>query len=99
MNEIKNQLGIEEEGENDKTQNTDSQGNTQPSIKLTTYHGSKGLSGGFVLFIVGLNDETFPRTPGSPSDYEVCQFVVALTRARKKCYLISNKRFGGSRWL
>lgn len=98
LNEIKNQLGIEEEGENDKTQNTDSQGNTQPSIKLTTYHGSKGLSGGFV-FIVGLNDETFPRTPDSPSDYEVCQFIVALTRARKKCYLISNKRFGGSGWL
>jgi superfamily I DNA/RNA helicase len=98
LNEIKTQLGIEEESENDKTQNTESQGNTQPSIKLTTYHGSKGLSGGFV-FIVGLNDETFPRTPGSPSDNEVCQFVVALTRARKKCYLISNKRFGGSGWL
>lgn len=98
LNEIKTRLVIKEEDENDKTQKTDSQGNTQPSIKLTTYHGSKGLSGGFV-FIVGLNDETFPRTPGSPSDYEVCQFIVALTRARKKCYLISNKRFGGNGWL
>lgn len=98
LNEIKNQLEIEKEGENYKSQKTDSQEDTQPSIKLTTYHGSKGLSGGFV-FIVGLNDETFPRTPDSPSDYEVSQFIVALTRARKECYLISNKRFGGSGWL
>ncbi|NQE44904.1 ATP-dependent DNA helicase Rep [ANME-1 cluster archaeon GoMg2] len=98
LNEIKTRLEIKEEDENDKSQKTDSQENSQPSIKLTTYHGSKGLSGGFV-FIVGLNDETFPRTPESPSDYEVCQFIVALTRARKKCYLISNKRFGGSGWL
>jgi superfamily I DNA/RNA helicase len=98
LNEIKTRLEIKEEDENDKSQKTDSQENSQPSIKLTTYHGSKGLSGGFV-FIVGLNDETFPRTPDSPSDNEVCQFIVALTRARKKCYLISNKRFGGSGWL
>ena len=98
LNEIKTRLEIKEEGGNDKSENTDSQENTQPSIKLTTYHRSKGLSGGFV-FIVGLNDGTFPRTPDSPSDYEVCQFIVALTRARKKCYLISNKRFGGSGWL
>ena len=98
LNEIKTRLEIKEEDENDDFQKTDSQENSQPSIKLTTYPGSKGLSGGFV-FLVGLNDETFPRTPGSPSDNEVCQFIVALTRARKKCYLISNKRFGGSGWL
>ena len=98
LNEIKTRLEIKEEDENDKTQKTDLQEDSQPSIKLTTYPSSKGLSGGFV-FIVGLNDGTFPRTPDSPSDYEVCQFIVALTRARKKCYLISNKRFGGSGWL
>ena len=98
LNEIKARLEIKEENENNTSLNTDLQDNTQLSIKLTTYHGSKGLSGG-VVFIVGLNDGTFPRTPGSPSDYEVCQFIVALTRARKKCYLISNKKFGGSRRL
>ena len=93
LNEIKTRLEIKEEDENDKTQKTDLQEDSQPSIKLTTYPSSKGLSGGFV-FIVGLNDGTFPRTPDSPSDYEVCQFIVALTRARKKCYLISNRGFG-----
>ena len=98
LNEIKTRLEIKEENEDDKSKKNNSQEDDQPSIKLTTYPSSKGLSGGFV-FIVGLNDRTFPRTPDSPSDYEVCQFIVALTRARKKCYLISNKRFGGSGWL
>lgn len=98
LNEIKTRLEIKEENEDDKSKKNNSQEDDQPSIKLTTYPGSKGLSGGFV-FIVGLNDGTFPRTPDLPSDYEVCQFIVALTRARKKCYLISNKRFGGSGWL
>jgi superfamily I DNA/RNA helicase len=93
LNEIKNQLEIEEEGETDEFQDTDSQEMGQPSIKLTTFQGCKGLSGGFV-FIVGLNDGTMPVKPYSPTDNEVCQFIVALTRARKKCYLISNRGFG-----
>ena len=93
LNEIKNQFEIEEEGETDEFQDTDSQEMGQPSTKLTTFQGCKGLSGGFV-FIVGLNDGTMPVKPYSPTDNEVCQFIVALTRARKKCYLISNRGFG-----
>ncbi|KAF5435707.1 Superfamily I DNA or RNA helicase [Candidatus Methanophagaceae archaeon] len=93
LNEIKSRLEIEEEGENDEFQDTDPQERGQPSIKLTTFQGCKGLSGGFV-FIVGLNDGTMPVKPYSPTDNEVCQFIVALTRARKKCYLISNRGFG-----
>ncbi len=96
LNEIKNRLGIEEENENNRE--NDSQETDQPSIKLTTFQRSKGLDGGFV-FIAGLNDGTIPANPSSPTDLEVCQFIVALTRARKRCYLISNKRFGGSGWL
>jgi superfamily I DNA/RNA helicase len=93
LNEIKNQHGIKEEGETEESQNADSQEMGQPSIKLTTFQGCKGLSGGFV-FIVGLNDGTIPMKPHFPTDNEVCQFIVALTRARKKCYLISNRGFG-----
>jgi len=93
LNEIKTRLEIKEEDENDDFQNTDSQEKGQASIKLTTFQGCKGLSGGFV-FIVGLNDGTIPVKPYSPTDNEVCQFIVALTRARKKCYLISNRGFG-----
>ncbi len=63
------------------------------TIKLTTINGSKGMSGGFV-FIVGMNNGDLPRNPRSPSDQEICQLIVALTRTRKHCYLISNQRFG-----
>lgn len=63
------------------------------SIKLTTINGSKGMSGGFI-FIIGMNDGDLPRNPQHPTDHEVCQFIVALTRTRKRCYIISNRRFG-----
>jgi superfamily I DNA/RNA helicase len=64
-------------------------------IKLTTINGSKGMSGGFV-FMVGMNNGNLPRNANSPTDHEICQFIVALTRTRKRCYLISNQRFGAS---
>jgi len=63
-------------------------------IQLTTFNGCKGLSAAYV-FIVGLNNGDFPRNPQNPTDNEICQFIVALTRTRRKCYLISNSRFGG----
>lgn len=62
-------------------------------IKLTTYEGSKGLSAGFV-FIVGLNNGILPKDKYFPTDIEICKFIVALARTIKKCYLISNYRFG-----
>ena len=63
------------------------------SIKITTINGSKGLSANYV-FLVGMNDGDFPRIEQNPTDNEICQFIVGLTRTRKKCYLISNSRFG-----
>ncbi len=61
---------------------------TQPSILLTSYQGCKGMSAGFV-FIVGANNGIMPKNAKNVSDVEVCQFIVALTRTRKKCYLLS----------
>ncbi|MBW8050733.1 MAG: ATP-dependent helicase [Cytophagales bacterium] len=61
---------------------------TQPSILLTSYQGCKGMSAGFV-FIVGANNGIMPRDTSDISDVEICQFIVALTRTRKKCYLLS----------
>jgi superfamily I DNA/RNA helicase len=61
---------------------------TQPSILLTSYQGCKGMSAGFV-FIVGANNGIMPEVAGAPSDVEICQFIVALTRTRKKCYILS----------
>jgi superfamily I DNA/RNA helicase len=44
--------------------------------------------------VVGVNDHFFPQhTP--PREEEVCQLLVALTRARKSCTLVSADRFGG----
>ncbi len=64
------------------------------TVALTTYVGCKGLSASFV-FIVGLNNGILPINDNNPSDIEICQFIVALARTIKKCYLISVNRFAG----
>ncbi|HFT6662073.1 TPA: UvrD-helicase domain-containing protein [Legionella pneumophila] len=66
---------------------------TLSEIKLTTYSGSKGLSGGQV-FIVGLDEGEFPRQ--EPTFDDVCQYIVALTRTRKQCHLLTVGRFGAA---
>jgi len=71
----------EEEAEIDKT---------QPSILLTSFKGCKGLSAGHV-FIVGANNGSIPANPRSLKDVEIGQFIVALTRTRKQCHIVSNK--------
>ncbi|MEA2633812.1 MAG: ATP-dependent helicase UvrD/PcrA [Chloroflexota bacterium] len=66
---------------------------TRPSVQMTSLVGAKGLSGGHV-FVVGFNAGHFPRRPQSPTDDEVSQFLVALTRTRKRSHLISYGRLG-----
>jgi superfamily I DNA/RNA helicase len=61
---------------------------TQPSILLTSYQGCKGMSAGFV-FIIGANNGIMPADSSAVTDVELCQFVVALTRTRKKCFILS----------
>lgn len=61
-------------------------------IKLTNFYGCKGLSA-LHTFVMGLNDRIFPTNPQAISDAEVCKFIVALTRAKRSCSLISNKEF------
>lgn len=62
-----------------------------PSIMFTSLLGAKGLSAAHV-FVVGCSNGHFPRN-ATPTDEEVCEFVVALSRTRKACHLVS------SRWL
>ena len=62
----------------------------EPTIILTSYKGCKGLSAGYV-FITGMNNGDLPRDKINISDVEICQFIVALTRTRKCCYLLSTK--------
>jgi superfamily I DNA/RNA helicase len=67
----------------------------EPWILCSTLVGAKGLEAGHV-FVVGVNDSHFPRDNRNPTDVEVCSFVVALTRARKKAYVLSCGSFGGT---
>jgi superfamily I DNA/RNA helicase len=68
----------------------------EPTIICTSLVGAKGLSGGYV-YIVGCNDTHFPRDADAITDEEVCCFLVALSRTRKECQLISCDRFGNVR--
>lgn len=63
---------------------------TKPSILLSSFVGCKGLSAGYVI-IIGANDGSIPKDRRNISDVEIAQFMVALTRTRKQCYIISNK--------
>ncbi len=67
---------------------------SRPTITLTSFEGSKGLSGQHV-FIVGLHNGDLPRNASSIEDLEICKFLVALTRTRKRCYLLYTWRWGG----
>lgn len=96
--EIQKILGVED---NEELRIEEANENTAVSIKITTINGSKGLSANYV-FLVGMNNTClngaklagFPYDQNNPTDNEICQFIVGMTRTRKKCYLISNSRFG-----
>jgi len=70
---------------------------TVPQILVTSLLGAKGLQASHV-YVVGLNEGHFPLANGDPSEDEVCQLLVALTRGRLSCTLVSTGRFGAD-WL
>ena len=65
-----------------------------PTIVITTFMGAKGLSAAYV-FVVGMIDRHFPRDPAAITDMEICELIVALTRTRKQCHLITSGRYAG----
>jgi superfamily I DNA/RNA helicase len=60
-------------------------------IKATTIQSSKGLSADYV-FITHFDDQYFIKNKDqlTISDQDICNFLVALTRAKKKVFLISS---------
>lgn len=64
-----------------------------PRIKLTSFEGAKGLSAQHVV-LVGLHDGDLPRNPDQIGDIEICKFLVGLTRTKKKCTILTARRFG-----
>lgn len=63
-----------------------------PTIKVASFEGAKGLSAQHI-FIAGLHNGDIPRNPRNIQDIEICRFIVGLTRTRKKCTLIHTRRF------
>lgn len=57
-------------------------------ITATTIQSSKGLDADYV-FITHFDDQFLIRSQNKISDQDVCNFIVPLTRAKKKVYLIS----------
>ena len=60
------------------------------SIKITTILGSKGLSSDYV-FMVNFDDK-FLLEKGKITDEKICNFLVALTRARKRLFIYTSSK-------
>jgi len=62
-------------------------------IKTATIQGSKGLSAEYV-FITHFDDQYFIKNKDKNiiSDQDICNFIVAMTRARKKVILVSSNK-------
>ncbi len=43
------------------------------------------------MFLIGAHNGLLPRDPSNVRDIEISQFIVALTRTRKQCHIVSNK--------
>lgn len=46
------------------------------------------------VFIVGVNAGDFPADNAAVTEAEACQLLVALTRAKQSCTLVSTDRLG-----
>lgn len=57
-------------------------------IKVTTIQSSKGLAAD-IVFIANFDDRYFLKDGSSITDQDICNFLVALTRTKKKAFLIS----------
>lgn len=65
---------------------------SKPTVELVSFERSKGLSAQHV-FVIGLQEGSVPGK--NPKDADVCKFVVAITRTRKRCHLIYTGLQGG----
>lgn len=85
----------EEQPEDEASVDDDSAGNIAPDARIvvTNLVGAKGMQAGHV-FVVGMNGRHFPASNDAPTNTEVCELIVALTRATKCCHVLSTGRFG-----
>ena len=71
---------------------------TEPSIckipiKATTIQSSKGLSAD-IVFLAHFEDRFLIRNDDKTiiSDFDICNFLVSITRAKKKLYILSTDK-------
>lgn len=67
--------------------------NDTPSVLVTSFEGSKGLSAQYV-FLLGLQSGVMPRSPTAIKDIEICRLLVGLTRTKRECSVLITRRFG-----
>lgn len=94
--DVKKELVRDMDSENDEPSDFDQEPSAPagaPRVVVTSLVGAKGLQAEHV-FVVGVNDQHFPRSNADISEDEVCCFIVALTRAKRSCTLVSCDRFG-----
>lgn len=90
LSEVQSFNPAEEEAISGKDENTPiPQG--LPEIRVTSFEGSKGMSGQHI-YIAGLHNKELPRNPDEIEDLEICKFIVGLTRTRKKCTLLYTRQ-------
>ena len=93
INEVRAFLNVNDpDALNDVLESADE---TAPDVLFTSLVGSKGLSAEHV-FIVGMNNKHFPQNPGAITDDDICSLIVALSRTRKRCHVVSFRWFGAS---
>jgi superfamily I DNA/RNA helicase len=61
-------------------------------VRLTNFLGSKGLSALHVL-IYEFHDDVLPKNGSQADEGDVCRLVVALTRAKRSCLIVTFKVF------
>lgn len=93
---MQNHLESEFESIEEAIEGAGNESTSSPTVLCTSLFGSKGLSAEHV-FLVGMNVGHFPRN-AEPTDEEVMQMIVAITRTRRCCHLVSCCNLGGS-WL
>jgi superfamily I DNA/RNA helicase len=97
IEEIKTELALDRdvaEGVDEGREDGVEPGIDGPTIVCSTMVSAKGLSAHHV-FIVGFNNEHFPRHPDAITDYEICCLLVALSRTRTQCHIVSCGRWKG----
>lgn len=89
---VKGELALDPEEDQDPPEAE--QDPDAPSIICTSLVGAKGLSAEHV-FVVGFVNGDLPKEPAAITDDEVCELIVALSRTRKACHLVSSGMWSG----